>query len=101
MLLLVTVFCLWLGWQAKWIHDRHEALMWVKTINSRPAVVTGTHNVLYVPGTVPAPWRIRLFGEAGVRVIRIDRLKIEQQDHLDSKLEELRKLFPESSIEID
>jgi len=27
---LVTVFCIWLGVQVKWIGDRHEALQWLR-----------------------------------------------------------------------
>ena len=81
-LVTVTLLCVWLGVQVKWIRDRHEAYF--------------GNGVMPNPfSNTDAPWSLRLFGEEGVDMIDVRR---------DAKFtaERVRVLFPEASVsEVD
>ena len=74
---LLTLFCVWLGVQVKWIRDRHEA------VRACPAwIMSG-----------PAPVTLQLFGERGALRIRLMGGGVAQ-------IKKLQALFPEAeSIE--
>ena len=85
----VTLFCVWLGYHVKWIHDRREAREWESHhwgMGLRDATPTD------------APWSIRMLGEPTsdkevvVTAATNDELK---------KVEEVRQLFPELIIVIN
>ena len=98
----LTVFCIWLGVQVKWIKDRHEAMKWVEAINRRPDPVTkrASDEVFYFDPR-SAPWQIRILGELGVPEVPIKLSRIRESDDLDNRLEELKRLFPESVVSAD
>src|SRR5689334_19564886 len=52
---LLSIFLGFVGVQIKWIHDRHTAEAWVRRHHA-----LGASSVV----TAPAPWSIRVFGEA-------------------------------------
>jgi len=77
----LTLFCVWLGVQVKWIHDRHEALKSV-------------HQAGYDARSYkPAPWSLR-FIERGVPFIVVEPEFAESSE----KVSELKRLFPEATI---
>ena len=80
---LVTVFCVWLGAQVKWISDRRDAREWIKPYG-RINDATGRY--------ARAPWSIRILGENSVQSISLDVRLSRAQIH------ELAELFPECYI---
>jgi len=81
---LLTIFCIWLGVQVKWIHDRHEALEWL-----------GKDQTYSQAGKKPAPWSLRLLGEEGVEFICIHTSGPGQTVEDQKRLE---RLFPEAAF---
>ena len=93
----VTVLCIWLGVQVKWMRDRQEARKWLREHDCR--VIGNSEKRLldddeYGPVTFLAPWSIRLFGEEGVYCIVLN----ENPDSSTSTPRHWRRLFPESII---
>ena len=80
LLLLLTLFCVWLGVQVKWIRDRHDL------------------NELRAPGfyrsvdSCPAPWSLRILGEKGVSIIVLS------PDAQAPEARKLKQLFPEARL---
>jgi len=78
----LTIFCVWLGVQVKWIGDRHGALQ--------------SKNLMPYPGE--APLSLRIFGERGFSAIGIDGTADAHAD--ESQYEKLQILFPEADVAI-
>jgi hypothetical protein len=76
---LLTVLCVWLGLQVKWIRDRDDVL------RSRGAIQGSERPA--------APWPLRWFGEGGYAGITISQKDSEEQ------IERLRQLFPEATVD--
>ena len=76
---LLTLFCVWLGAQVKWIHDRRAARKWLDQ-NSVKFPVDDTGN---------APWPIRLLGEKGKAAILLQN---------KDRAGEMKRIFPEAAI---
>lgn len=81
-LVLLTLFCVWLGVQVKWVRDRREALKWVHR--------SATPADFYTP----APWSIRLV-ERGVPSITVDPAVAQDTE----KVRKLKALFPEAILD--
>src|SRR5688572_20778819 len=80
MFLLVTVFCVWLGYQLNWIRQRHAAL-------GEGALVV--RNTCRPPAR--APGGLWLFGERGVKSIAVE-------SGSDSEVDRACALFPEAQV---
>ena len=78
---LMTILCVWLGYQLNWIRERHKALE--KLQQSR--VVFDTYK--------SAPWSIRLI-ERGVPSIAVDPDVARDAQ----KVGQLKRLFPEATL---
>ncbi len=108
---LLTLFCVWLGVQVKWIHDRHEALhklsarQWPVRIpeqNFRPllrdlqqesaSVFAQIEERALVNPYGMAPLSLRVFGEHGAQAI------IVADNVSESDLARLARLFPEAAV---
>lgn len=79
----LTLLGVWLGVQAKWVHDRRAAL---------EDVIQRDGHASY--GTVPsaAPWRIRLLRGEGISNIKVsDKFSAAERARLES-------LFPEAQL---
>src|SRR6185295_4096295 len=92
---LVAVLGVWLGVQAKWIRDRHEATKWTTNYGM---------NRISLSGEAGAPWSIRILGETGhVAVYVFPDSGPEPDPPRERAFEEikasLRKLFPEAKVE--
>jgi len=74
---LLTMLCVWLGVQVKWISDRHEA------VRDDPDA--------FVDIETKAPWSIRLLGERGQFAIVVG------SGHSEEEYSRLKSLFPEAT----
>ena len=91
---LLTIFCVWLGVQVKWIRDRHEALQLHDSISvdfyGGIIVEGGGSRMISHSPKAKAPWGIRIFGEAGVGTILVDPPETDYS--------RLTALFPEAKV---
>jgi len=105
--LLVTVFGVWLGVQVKWIQDRHEAQQWIESRGGVFVTEGGHFRVDLLDGSAEgsgirifnhpkAPWSIRLIGADTVYWMVVPGNGDDQL--MDIKMQELRKLFPEADV---
>lgn len=78
---LMTVLCIWLGYQLHWIRERHKALAELQ----QPTIVFFSQT--------PAPWSLRWF-ERGVPSIVVDPDVARDAE----KIGRLKRLFPEATI---
>ena len=88
--MLVTVFCVWLGVQVKWVRDRHEALEWV-LLPGYSKEHSFWQGIVAKPKRAPFPlWIVGEpgFGEISVSVSRPDKEYTQEQ---------LQSLFPEAT----
>ena len=77
---MVTLVCVWIGWQVNWIRQRHEA------IKSSIALSFG--------GDTPAPWSIRLL-DRGYPMIGVRSSEIAKDKAIVNRL---KQLFPEATV---
>jgi len=78
---LMTILCVWLGYQLTWIRERHNALEELQ----QSSVVFNTYKL--------APWSIRLI-ERGVPSIAVD-----PEVARDAvRVKQLQRLFPEATL---
>jgi hypothetical protein len=87
----VTILGLWLFPQLKWILERHSALGWIGTQAVYWHDVPVSQRAHF--GT-PAPWPIRMLGEAGVDQLSV----VVEKDEVAVKQRELERLFPEADV---
>ena len=81
--LLMTLFAVWLGVQAKWIRDRREF------------VQVGTEGrKMATDGVTNAPWSIRILGERGIKGIYIS----ENDPNFERMERQAMALFPEAMV---
>ncbi len=76
----------------KWIMERRAALAWVG------AQAAYWHDLPVSQRTLfgsPAPWPIRILGEAGVERISV---VVEKEDEVAGKKQQLERLFPEADV---
>ena len=80
---LLGVLLGWLGVQVKWIRDRHDAI---------------DESIMFSSGekVVPAPWSLRIFGEAGIEAFIIDLNQPKETQKRER--ERLAPLFPEAEL---
>jgi hypothetical protein len=78
---LMTILCIWLGYQLNWIRERHKALEELQ----QSRVVFDAYK--------PAPWSIRLI-ERGVPCIAVDPDVARDAQ----KVGRLKRLFPEATL---
>ena len=94
--ILLTLFCVWLGVQVKWIRDRHEALTWYQNTGCGPAKAAMPRNQGH---SANAPWSIRILGESGCPdiVLYRDRSRVtaEEGGRVEARV---RLLFPEANV---
>ena len=92
MFVLVTMACVWLGWQVKWLKDRERAsaehIEEMLKDENKPLRRRCYNLTRLIEETLP-PWQIRLLGGDGVK--QFDRVSLEQVGRF-------RSLFPESEI---
>lgn len=103
MFLAVTVLCIWLGVQVKWMRDRQEARKWLRD-HACPFGIGYDPNDPFMdegPAEVPAPWPIRVFGEDGVAYIEVNP---ESAPDVESTIapivQRMQKLFPEANVTV-
>ena len=99
---LVTLFCVWLGYSLNWIRQRRQELVWARSHGQ--VFLDGISKNCYTPkGQAielvdnPAPWQIRILGERGVWVIYIQtpsKPDAEFVQHVQS----IKRLFPEARV---
>ena len=84
----LTVVCVWLGYQLNWIHKRQKARF--SFLTSGPIPAAGD---LALASEAPhAPFPLRLFREQGVGFMVLKS---------DARREHIRDLFPESQVSIE
>jgi hypothetical protein len=97
----VFVGFIWLDTRSKWIADRDRARTW---ISSHAGEIFDETSV--PPSPRPAPWSLRVCGEAGVASITIDERKMMKQlpssGERDPQLaaRRVQRLFPEADVRI-
>ena len=110
MFVLVTIlgaFLAWIGYQVKWIRDRHEALkrlsqngFWAAN-DGRTITIDGLdfgHVSANTLGhAIKSPWSLRPFFERGVSVITI--VETSDQNADNAAVQELSRLFPEAEVQ--
>jgi hypothetical protein len=87
---LVTVFCVWMGVQVKWVRDRHEAIEWV--------LLPGYSKEQFSQGIVAkpkrAPFPLWIVGEPGFEEISVSVARPDKK----YTQEQLQSLFPEATF---
>jgi hypothetical protein len=99
--IMAFMVAVWLDSRSKWISNRNQSRTWIVT--HAGTVEDETSNP---PALIPAPWSIRMCGEAGVKSILIDERKMISK--LPSSAERnpanvarvVGRLFPEATIHI-
>ncbi len=103
LLVCVTLLCLWLGYQMRWVHQRREALTWIRKHSTEfswfsvdPAEVAETPR-----WGAPTPYKQRsapllvwLIAEPQVHFMVLDKAKLSSED--GDTLKRLETLFPEA-----
>jgi hypothetical protein len=98
LLIVVTVFGCWLGYHLNWIRQRGEALRDTQVANADTAKDFSGLLGGGEPGRPIAPSWLYLFGERGVTSINIWMTADQEADR--KKVDEFRRLFPESRVEL-
>jgi hypothetical protein len=101
MFVVVTVLCLWMGYQLNWIRQRNHAL------TSGDVVVDGDPFSFFGPNReVKSPSLLWLFGERGYGRLSmplvtppVDEGQLELTGVDAAEAERLKRLFPESTID--
>src|SRR6185295_8661204 len=108
----VTLLCVWLGVQVKWIRDRHDALKVYRDENLVAIIGGPAYGQRLRWATLDenpkAPWPIRILGEKGVLTIIVGPrdsardMTIDEErrgfDERKSERERLQRLFPEAHV---
>jgi hypothetical protein len=85
LLVAVTIFCVWLGWQVKWISARHSQLK------------TKYASGIVVGRPAESPWPLAYFAEKSVQYI-----ELVQEERTSKAVRQqvmaLKQLFPEAEI---
>jgi len=100
LLVAVTIFCVWLGWQVNWVRERRIARQRISFANQwimRNGTTYHDGRALgfisfYVGMQRKAPWSLRIFGEQGETHWILD------MPNEGSDIESIRTLFPEVTI---
>lgn len=104
LLVCVTLLCLWLGYQMRWVHQRRDALAWIES--HQPDDIHRFNEPYFGGGRLikpswirfepaQAPWILRLLGEPRVwSFIVLDRTKIAEPE--EETLDRLQRFFPEA-----
>ena len=98
LLIVVTVLSCWLGYHLNWIRQRNQALRDTQVANADTAKDFSGFLGSGEPGRPIAPSWLYLFGERGVTSINIWMTADQEADR--KKVEEFRRLFPESRVEL-
>ncbi len=84
----LTIFCLWIGYHLNWIRERHDAREFLREFGVI-WLATGDE--------APAPWRLRMLGEPGVSFFAVGFPGSSgTQFDRKQKIFEFRRLFPEA-----
>jgi len=88
----LVLFGVWLGVQAKWIHERRRAI----TLIDRPGELAKRAIWIFpaASGEPSAPWPIRILGERGIAKIVVASPEAE----LPGRVIEIRRQFPEAEV---
>jgi hypothetical protein len=89
---LVTVFCVWLGFQFNWIYRRHRALEWMQDQAKYWDDMPVSQKVWLGTRT---PWPIAMLGEEGLEQVCVI---VDDEKTAAEKQVELRRLFPEGDV---
>ena len=94
MFMVVTVACVWLGYNLNWIRQRHKALDWLEASpESWYSPYAGPKSKLQAR----APWSLRMFGERGIVGIGMDRQDFAGPSPYSPAT--LKELFPEARVD--
>lgn len=97
MFVVLTMFSLWLGWQANWIRERHSLIDAPQQTGVEPEYdVISQSMSLRAPlqvETKDAPWPLLWLGERGVYTLYI------RDDMPKAEVARIRALFPEAEID--
>jgi hypothetical protein len=88
---LVTVFCLWFGYQINWIHKRQAARHWIEEHAIRGSIG------FYPEPRPDLPWSLRLLGERPEVVVVVCDVADDPRDY-SRRVDEIRRLFPEAQV---
>lgn len=91
---LLTAFGLFFGWlgvQLKWIHDREQAVEWL-----RDHSVERLGSCAIICNQNPAPWGVRILGGDSITSVRCTLTGVESA----ATDREIRRLFPEAEIQL-
>jgi len=104
MLVVITLFGIWLGFQVNWLRQRREARRWIEQHETRGGwsgvdptriTVTKLDGTTYQKEAVNAPLSLRLLvGENRLAYIKLDKSKLSEADI--PRLNALHALFPEA-----
>jgi hypothetical protein len=88
MFVVVAFFAIWLGYQANWVRQRHDAQAWLDEHLS--TIPPGA----FLDPPIKLSWTLRLFGEEpkGVVFVVIDS----KSDDDRQQIKRMRRLFPEA-----
>jgi hypothetical protein len=94
LLIAVTVFCCWIGYQLNWIRQRREE---IDSKRVRPVSL----DFLYAkpPPPARAPKMLWLFGEKGYRIIIFDAYRTEETVLTEER--RVKRLFPEATVTLE
>ena len=92
--MLVTVYCVWLGYSLNWIRQRRD---FIETIDRR----TNASQPGYEYARSTAPMGLWLLGESGLSEVRVHKTDLKQglpRGEFHQELADAKKLFPEAEI---
>jgi hypothetical protein len=89
MLLLITVFAVWLGWNLTFVRQREAAITYL--MNNGATVVSP-------PGKSPPPWKQLPIGWRILRARIVIMIFLPKAQYTERDREELSVLFPEANI---
>lgn len=95
MFVAVTVLAVWLGYDANWIRQRRDGLVWI----SEHAIRSGSI-VIIRDSRIGLPWPLRILGEqpAMCRIVRASEDEQHDLPAFRARLATIQRQFPECQI---
>jgi hypothetical protein len=87
LLVAVTIFCVWLGWQVSIVHERQACLRWIALNNHQYA-----EPLWPPPSAYELSWHRRVLGDSGVFRPML------RPEITDAGLKRLQHAFPEANV---
>jgi hypothetical protein len=87
LLIAVTIFCVWLGWQVQIVRERKACLRWIAINNHQFAEPLSPS-----PPRYALSWHRRMLGDSGLMLL------ILRAEITDADLKRLQRAFPEATV---